>query len=68
MSEVGQFRRANSGFNVSRDPGIPPDGSPHHVVLSLADQAAGISKYQRACKQLAIKSEILEPMVGPLKP
>ena len=57
------------GFNVARDPGVPPDGSPHHVVLSFADQTSSMSKYQRACKQLAIKSEILEPIVGPpIKP
>jgi hypothetical protein len=51
------------GFNVTRDPGVPPEGSPDHVVLTFADQTASMNKYQKACKQLAIKSEILDSLL-----
>lgn len=47
------------GFNITRDPGGDPDGSPEHVVLTASDPARIKGKHHKACKELAKKAEFI---------
>ena len=59
---AGQARA--QGFNVTRDPAGDPAGLEDHVVLTYGAEGVSASKYQKACKQLALQCEIIE-VTGP---
>jgi hypothetical protein len=57
---VGRFTAGvarSFGFNITRTP--DPDGSLDHVVLTSSDATRTRGKHQRACKDLALKTDFI---------